>query len=142
MRMCGVSLVVALLWLSACVSPTDPLGRRDDLQETQKRYTDLIRWRDAERAAAFVDPELRAKFLEQAKALDSLEISDYEVSDIEWGPQDKTAKIDVTYRGYSLAQLIERKVRVTQEWHRDASNTWLVRPDLEAVVAKLQGTTP
>ena len=117
----------------------DPLGHRDALAESQKRYTDLIRWRDAERAAIYVDPELREAFLAHAKELETLEISDYELGETEFGEDDETAKIDVTYRGYSLSHLIERKVRVTQEWHRDEGNTWLVRPDLEDVVAELRG---
>lgn len=130
---------VVVLGASGCMSVVDPLGHRDALEDAQKRYTDLIRWRDAERAAVFVDPELRKDFLEQAKALETLEISDYELGDLEFGQGDETAKIDVTYRGYSLSHLIERKVRVTQEWHRDEGNHWLVRPDLQDVVAELRG---
>ncbi len=135
-------LLAGLLMLCAagCVSAlVDPLGHRDALEDAQKRYTDLIRWRDAERAAIYVDPKLREDFLEHAKELETLEISDYELGDPEFGEGDETAKIDVTYRGYSLSHLIERKVRVTQEWHRDEGNTWLVRPDLEDVVAELRG---
>jgi hypothetical protein len=130
---------VVVLGTSGCMSVADPLGHRNALEDAQKRYTDLIRWRDAERAAIFVDPELRKEFLEHAKALETLEISDYELGDLEFGDGDETAKVDVTYRGYSLSHLIERKVRVTQEWHRNEGNTWLVRPDLEDVVAELRG---
>jgi hypothetical protein len=117
----------------------DPLGHREALEDAQKRYTDLIRWRDAEKAAIYVDPELRKEFLAQAEVLETLEISDYEIGDLEFGEDDETATIDVTYRGYSLSHLIERKIRVTQEWHRDEDNTWLVSPDLDDVVAKLRG---
>jgi len=140
MRTLFVLLAALLgLGLAGCMTVTDPLGHRDALEDAQKRYTDLIRWRDAERAAIFVDPELRKDFLEQAEELENLEISDYELGDLEFGDGDETAKIDVTYRGYSLSHLIERKIRVTQEWHRNDENTWLVRPDLEDVVAKLRG---
>ena len=128
-----------VLGTGGCMTVTDPLGHREALEDAQKRYTDLIRWRDAERAAIFVDPELRKDFLEQAEELENLEISDYELGDLEFGDGDETATIDVTYRGYSLSHLVERKIRVTQEWHRDEGNTWLVRPDLEDVVAKLRG---
>jgi hypothetical protein len=117
----------------------DPLGHREALEDAQKRYTDLIRWRDAEKAAVYVDPELRKAFLDQAEELETLEISDYELGDLVYGDNDQTAKIEVTYRGYSLSHLIERKVRVTQEWHLDDDNAWLVRPDLDDVVAKLRG---
>jgi len=68
-----------LLGAAGCMTVTDPLGHRDALEDAQKRYTDLIRWRDAERAAIFVDPEMRKDFLEQAEELENLEISDYEL---------------------------------------------------------------
>jgi hypothetical protein len=134
-------LVLPILLLAAgCVSPSDPLGRRDALEDAQKRYTDLIRWGDAERAVKFVDPELREQFLAHAGDLESLAISDYDVGEITYGDDDRTAKVDVTYRGFSLKQLVERKVHVTQEWHRVDGNDWLVRPELEDVVAQLKGT--
>jgi hypothetical protein len=117
----------------------DPLGHREALEDAQKRYTDLIRWRDAEKAAIYVDPELRKEFLDQADELETLEISDYELGDLEFGEDDETATIEVTYRGFSLTHLVERKIRVTQKWHRDDDNAWLVRPDLDDVVAKLRG---
>jgi hypothetical protein len=140
MRTALVLFAASICLASAgCISVADPLGHRDALEEAQKRYTDLIRWRDAERAAVFVEPELRKKFLEYAEALETLVISDYELGDLEFGEDDKTATISVTYRGYSLSHLIERKIRVTQEWHRNEEDSWLVRPDLEDVVAKLRG---
>ena len=136
-------LVLTAVWAFAttgCMTVIeDPLGHRKDLEDVQKKYTDLIRWRDAEKAAIYVDPEMRNAFLAQAEELETLEISDYELGELEFGEGDETATIDVTYRGYSLSHLIERKIRVTQEWHRDDGNAWLVRPDLDDVVAKLRG---
>jgi hypothetical protein len=131
--------LLALLFALGCASASDPLGHRDALEVAQKRYTNLIRWRDAERAVQFVDPSLRDQFLAHAGELENLEISDYELGEIEYDEDGKTARVEVTYRGYALNQLIERKVRVTQEWHRASGNDWLVRPDLEAVVAQLRG---
>ena len=138
-----IRLVLCLLLLTAgCIKPTDPLGHRDALTDAQKRYTNFIRWRDAEKAVQFVDPELQPKFLAHAAELENLEISDYEVGEIEYDDGEKTARVEVTYRGYSLTQLIERKIRVTQEWHRMGTNDWRVRPDLDAVVAQLRGGAP
>lgn len=132
----------ALLLATSCVSPRDPLGHRDALSDAQKRYTNFIRWRDAEKAVQFVEPELRKEFLSHASALELLEISDWEVGEIDYDEDDLTARVEVTYRGYSLAHLVERKIRVTQEWHRSGANDWRVRPDLETVVAQLRGEAP
>jgi hypothetical protein len=138
-----IRLALCLLLLATgCIKPNDPLGHRDALTDAQKRYTNFIRWRDAEKAVQFVDPELRKNFLAHAAELEDLEISDYEVGEIEYDEGEKKASVEVTYRGYSLSHLIERKIRVTQEWHRLGSNDWRVRPDLEAVVAQLRGDAP
>ena len=131
-----------LLLLAGCVSPSDPLGHRDALEDAQKRYTNFIRWGDAQKAVQFVEPDLRAKFLAQAADLELLAISDYDVGEIEYDDAEDTAKVEVTYRGYSLAHLVERKIRVTQEWKRSGNNDWRVRPDLERVVALLRGEAP
>jgi len=131
-----------LVLLAGCVSPSDPLGHRDALEDAQKRYTNFIRWGDAEKAVQFVEPDLRAKFLAQASNLELLAISDYDIGEIEYNDDENTATVEVTYRGYSLAQFVERKIRVTQEWKRSGTNDWRVRPDLERVVALLRGETP
>lgn len=130
------------VWLAAgCATVSDPLGHRDALEDAQKRYTDMIRWREAERAVQFVEPSMREQFLAHAGLLETLEISDYQLGEIVYDEEDQTARVEVTYRGYSLSHLIERKVHVTQEWHRGEGNDWLVRPELETIVAKLRGTS-
>jgi hypothetical protein len=136
----GLALSLTLLLSQGCVSPKDPMGHRDALKDAQKHYTNLIRWGDAEHAAEFVDPELRDKFLAHAEDLETLSISDYEVGEIEYADDDTTARVQVTYRGYSLTQFVERKVRVTQEWRRVSGNDWRVHPDIDAVVAQIRGT--
>lgn len=135
----SIAIAAALLALG-CASMSDPLGHRDALSDAQKRYTDLIRWRDAAKASIFVEPTLRKQFLAQADLLETLEISDYEIGDVEWGEGDKTATVPVTFRGYSLSHPVEHKVVVTQEWHRGDDDAWRVTPDLDAVVAALRGT--
>jgi hypothetical protein len=136
----AVVAFAAALLAFGCASVSDPLGHRDALTDAQKRYTDLIRWRDAAKASIFVEPEVRKEFLAQAGLLDTLEISDYEIGDFEWGEDDKTAKVPVTFRGYSLSHLVEHKIVVLQEWHRGEDGSWRVKPDLDAVVAALRGT--
>jgi hypothetical protein len=137
---CALALSVALLLAQGCVSPHDPMGHRDALKDAQKHYTNLIRWGDAHRAVEFVDPDLRDKFLAHAADLEDVAISDVEIGEIEYADEDTTAHVDVTYRGYSLSQFVERKIHVTQEWHRISGNDWRVHPDIDTVVAQLRGT--
>ena len=136
----SIAIALLCLGLGGCVSPTDPLGRQDALEEAQKRYTELIRWGDVVRAGAYVDPELRADFLELATAMAGLRITDFEVGDIEFD-HDK-ASVMVIYRGYAVSEYVERSAREVQEWHRDGlKNNWQVRPALHDVVAVLAGRT-
>lgn len=134
--------LAATLLALGCISPEDPLGRRDALEDAQKRYTNMIRWGDAAKAVQFVEPTMREKFLANADALRNLEISDYDLGDIEYGDDDMTAHVDVTYRGYSLSHLVEREIHVTQEWKREGGNDWRVAPDLDNVIAQLNGQAP
>lgn len=124
----------------ACVSPTDPLGREEALEEAQRRYTELVRWGEAEQAGRYVDPELRDEFVRLARQLGDLRITDYEIGEIE--RQDDSAVVTVTYEGYAVATLVERSARERQEWFRapGLANVWLVRPGLAEVVAALRGT--
>jgi hypothetical protein len=138
-------LVLTAAWLAlaaGCVSPSDPLDHRGALEDAQKRYTNMIRWRDAAKAVQFVEPSLRDQFLAHAGELESLEISDYDLGEIVYGDDDKSATVEVTYRGYSLSHLVERTIHVTQKWSRESGNDWHVSPDLETVVAQLRGQAP
>ena len=147
------ALVLAVLPLVACISPSDPLGRVETLQDLQRKYTELIRWGEVERAVQYVDPEHHEAFLALAGEFDDLRITDYEVGelDIRGGfnvetdraPEDgDRATIDITviYKGYVVSQMIERSYREKQQWYRDSIyNTWRVRPDLEGLLHGIQG---
>ena len=134
-----LALTCTLGLLAGCVSPTDPLGRQDALEEAQQRYTDLVRWGELEKAGMFVDPELRAEYLRLAPSFEALRITDFEIGDIVYDENDAT--VSVVYKGYVPAQLIERTAREEQAWYREEglANTWRVRPQLAQVLATLEG---
>jgi hypothetical protein len=134
--------MVVLLLVSAGCASTDPLGRVDALRDVQKQYTDMVRWGDVERAQRFVDPALRAEFVRLAAAFEGLRITDAEIGEFEH--EEMTARVTVTYRGYAVANLVEKEAREEQEWYRDEglANVWHVRPGLVAVVTALGGRPP
>lgn len=141
----GLALALALLCLSGlpgCVSPHDPLGREDALEDAQKRYTDFVRWGELEKAGIFVDPELRADFLALAGDYDALRITDSETHEIVFG--DDGASVTVAYKGYLLSTLVERTAYEQQQWYREEglANVWYVRPQLDAVLDALRGRVP
>lgn len=139
-----IALTAALVWLPGglvgCVSPTDPLGRQDALEETQRRYTELVRWGELEKASTFVDPELQADFMALEQDYDALRITDFEISEIVY--EEEGASVTVSYEGYLMTTLIERSAREEQQWYREEGlgNVWRVRPQLDAVLAALRGS--
>jgi hypothetical protein len=122
-----------LLAQAGCVSwLVDPLGRRTAFDDSQREYTQLVRWGEIEKASRYVDPAQRTEFREQAAALDGIRITDFAITDVDY--QDAAASVSVTYEGYSLDSLVERRIREQQDWYRVGStNTWRVRSEVAAV---------
>jgi len=107
---------------------TDPMGHKAAFDQIQRQYTQYLRWGEIEKASAFVDPALREAFLAQAPVFETLRITDFSIGEVEY--QGDSAKVTVTYQGYSLESFVERKIREDQSWHREGSNRWLVRSDV------------
>jgi hypothetical protein len=130
-------LPLCLLTLGCGATFLDPTGRQQTLETTQKKYTELVRWGDLQRASAYVDPELREEFLVVAKQLADLRMSDFDIGEIEYTGEDEVTVV-VTYRAWSQTTLLEKQFRETQDWTRakGLKNVWTVRTDLPAVVAE------
>jgi hypothetical protein len=110
---------------------TDPMGYHAAFDDTQRQYTQYLRWGEIEKASAFVDPALREKFLAQAPAFENMRITDFAIGQVDY--QDDNAKVTVTYQGYSLESFVERKIREDQNWYREGgTNRWRVRSDVGA----------
>jgi hypothetical protein len=134
--------LLALLTAAGCVSPTDPMGRERALEESQRRYTNLMRWGEIEKAAEFVDPALRQEFLGQAAEFEGIRITDFEIGSIRFDADDE-ASVKVTYRGYSVGTFLEQPIHEHQKWFRTGiGNAWWVRPEIEGIVGALSGATP
>jgi len=137
-----ITALFAALLLAGCGSlrMIDKLRPVDSISDIQTRYTRLVRWNEFGKASQFVDPELRENYLRDARALHGLRFTDYEVQWLDQGEDGHSATAHVRYRGYSTAALIELpEFDETQEWYFDlASRRWLVRPDMEGLVAAYQ----
>lgn len=134
-----LSALVILAGVACAPALTDPFGRQGALQEHQRRYTQLVRWGEIERAAAFVDPAQREKYLENEDAFDSFRITDFEIGPFDYRDDD-TVRVRVSYHGYSIATLIEQRIRETQEWYQpEGASQWMVRPEVEVIVDALAG---
>jgi hypothetical protein len=107
---------------------TDPMGHRAAFDQIQRQYTQYLRWGEIGKASAFVDPALKEAFLAQAPVFEDMRITDFEIGELEYTNQ--SARVSVTYQGYSLATFVERKIREDQSWYREDTNRWLVRTDI------------
>jgi hypothetical protein len=132
-RPMGAILVAlaAASWLGCAFGewrPDDPMRRRYSLELIQHDYTQLVRWSEFERAAAYVDPEVRDDFLRSAPDARSVRFTEAESGAIDLDDEMKSATVEVTYYAYAAASPIEVKVTEKQEWTRADGNNWKVRP--------------
>jgi len=132
-------MVLPLVFCSGCIAMfTDPMGRKAAFARSQRDYTKLLRWSDIEGAVHFVHPEMREQFLSYEGEFDGIRVTDFEVGDVTFGEREKTATVRVTYHAYSMAAMLEKEIKETQEWERlEKSNRWVVRPKLEGLVAQV-----
>jgi hypothetical protein len=131
------ALAVATFAVLGCSSTfSNPSGKKNALEESQRRYTELVRWGEIERASAFVDPELLDDFLDQAVEIQRIRFTDFESGPPRFSDGNDTASVTVIYHAYSLSTLVEKQIREKQEWYRDgALNMWMVRPEIAGIAS-------
>jgi len=127
-----VLCVLLLAGPTGCITWfTDPMGHRAAFDQTQRQYTQHLRWGEVAKASSFVDPTLREAFLTQERVFQGMRITDFSIGEVEY--LDDSAKVTVTYQGYSLEAFVEREIREEQNWYREKdSGRWLVRSDIGA----------
>ena len=137
-------VLVPLVLCTGCISIffdmfDDPMGRKAALRLAQREYTKFVRWSDVDAAAQFVHPELREKFLAYEGQFDAIRITDFDVGQIDFGEEQLTATVRVTYHAYSMQSMLEREIKETQRWERvGKGNEWFVRPELEGLVGQVK----
>jgi len=138
-RLTLLLVVLPLVFSSGCIALfNDPMGRKAAFARSQRDYTKLLRWSDIEGAVYFVHPEMREQFLSYDGEFDGIRVTDFEIGDVTFGGDEKTATVRVTYHAYSMVSMLEKEIKETQEWERlGKSNRWVVRPKLEGLVGQV-----
>ena len=129
---------LTLLAGMGCASTfADPTGRLTALENAQRRYTQLVRWGEIKRASAYVELELREEFISYEPFFEQIRFTDSEAEEVNLDPSKDTASVEVTYRVYSLVTFQEKQILATQQWtrHGGLQNNWLVRPEIEEIIA-------
>ncbi len=124
----GLGLCLALSLLGGCaVGLKDVFNDRDLLKDTQREFSQYLRWGAIEKASQFVVPEQRPEFEALAPHLTDLRFTDYEVLQVKQLSETE-AQVTVRYRGYSLSSPIERSITLDQQWTRESDKgPWMVR---------------
>jgi hypothetical protein len=149
-RRAWLSTAVWLVGLSAVVGITSSLlgcaaldyQNENNFIDTQKRFTQYVRWGKIAKASEYVDIGMREEFLSLAPELTDLRFTDYEILEMDIADDLQEATVEVRYSGYRLSMPIERSVDLTQEWKRDDSGLWQVTVELEAIRETLLGMGP
>ncbi|MFO0687527.1 MAG: hypothetical protein U0900_02355 [Myxococcota bacterium] len=133
-----VSLValIAVVALSGCAAgefrPKDPFDRKLSFNESQHRYTTLVRWAEFQKAKAFVREDHREQFLADIKAFKDARFTDYEAEDVDLDEEMRQATVRVTYTAYLPTTPVEVEIVEIQEWSREGmGNAWQVQSRFE-----------
>jgi hypothetical protein len=136
--------LAALLLAATTVAPgcwfvsygkIDPLSSGAAFDDAQRRFTQLVRWGQWEKASEMVAPDSRSRFAEVMKSLSDVRFTDWEIVQLEMGEGFHTAHVVVRVAGYRESTLTHHEARMAQEWERKdgISSHWIVRPALDEV---------
>lgn len=123
-------IAAAALGLAACATT------RQDEQEAFRRslqaYNEAYRWKNYERAASFLPPDLRAAFIAGYEEDDkSLHIEGYQVIEVK-PVSEQAAEVRVRYRFYLLPSVTLETRTVTQHWAL-VRGRWLLEHEDDAI---------
>lgn len=113
----------------------DVLGTGTAFDESQLRFSRLVRWGHWEMASAMVAEDQREHFIEVMRGLGDVKFTDWEVTLLDVAKGFDTARVEIRLEGYRQSSLMHSEAVMVQEWERIPSieSQWVVRPDLDAV---------
>ncbi|MCK6547886.1 hypothetical protein L6R52_18685 [Myxococcota bacterium] len=128
-RPLGLALSAALLALG--VASCAAQKKRDalnQLQESIEAYNEAYRWKNYERAAAYVPADLRGAFLAAHEdEVSSLHVEDWQLLDVNV-ETPQAAKVTVRVRYMQLPSVIVEKKTVVQHWH-EVNGAWILETE-------------
>jgi hypothetical protein len=132
-------LVIVLLTSLGCANSIRM--KESALEDSQRKYTELVRWGEIESASVYVDPEMSEAFIDAAAHFKDIRFTNFESGPLQFGEESETATVSVVYHAYSTRTLVEKRFVEHQAWYRDvdSENAWRVRPNLDSVSRKLNG---
>jgi hypothetical protein len=120
----------------------DPMQRETEFTETQRTFTQYVRWGHFEEASLYVVSAQRGEFLSLAPALSDVRFTDYRIIDLDLADGYQSAEVEVQYSGYRLSVPVERTFQVSQSWAVEDDGQWRVRLELAKFREALQVPQP
>ena len=114
----------------------DLLGTGTAFDETQERFSRLVRWGHWQMAVPLVAEDEREHFVEAMRKLEGVKFTDWEVLDVEVATGFDTAHAEIRLEGYRESTLTTAEAVMVQEWQRiqGIESEWVVRPNLDSLV--------
>jgi len=120
-------LPLALVLISACAASTQQ-DTLEALKDAVEGYNHAFRWKDYERAALSVPPDLRRAFLAAYEDDESsLQIEDYEIAHVRLEGED-AATVTVRVRYMLLPAVIVQRATLVQHWHKIGAD-WILETE-------------
>ena len=143
-RALSVLLVATLMTgVGACAGiDWDPMQRETVFEETQRKFSQYVRWGHIVEASQYVVTEQRAEFLSLAPAMSDVRFTDYQILQLNLADSYETAEVEVQYSGYRLSMPEERTFMVSQSWVVEEGGQWQVKLELAQLREALQVATP
>ena len=122
MRRLGILL--ALLMTGCAMAPTQ--RREDSLIRDARQFNDDLRWGRYDTLSASLTREEAPLFMARVNELgDDLQIADFEVTAIHFGPDSQSASVTVTFQWYSKRASMLHATVLDQHWEFRAGH-WVV----------------
>jgi hypothetical protein len=138
------NVLATLLLAASALLPTgclfshgqfDLLGTGTAFDETQERFSRLVRWGHWQMAVPLVAEDQRDHFTEVMSKLDDVKFTDWEIITVEVATGFDTAYAAIRLEGYRESNLMQAEAVMTQEWERiqGIESEWVVRPNLDSL---------
>jgi hypothetical protein len=133
MRIHRLALAFAVLGALAVGCAGSPLTDSQYMfNESQRHYTQFVRWARFDEAANYLEPETRDAYLEQASQLGDVRFTDYKVRNTTFDDGGRSATVRVTYYAYVRTQLVAIAFDEEQRWTKQGvgGGTWKLRSSM------------
>ena len=135
-----VMMIAALVAGFGCAS-IKAKDNMDTLRRSVKGYNEAYRWKNFERAAAYLPEDVRMSFIATYEDDEkSLHVEDYQVLQVKVHDEN-TADVQVRVTYMMLPSVVVQRRRVTQHWHRVAGQ-WLLENEDNPIRDLNEESTP